>query len=140
MDEKKRAIVEKIAQVLGAFEEIDFGYIFGSFASSDDFEDIDVGIGMSTDCESYRQLKLSSQLAAELERNIKPRHEFDVKVFSQCPISFQYTVIRTGKVVFCRDRVKLVRYEAAVLSDYLDYEETSHWLDKQFLARIASGS
>jgi hypothetical protein len=51
-------------------------------------------------------------------------------------MAFQYEIIKTGKVVFARDEAKRIRYEAQVLSSYLDYKETSDWLDREFLAKV----
>ena len=45
-------------------------------------------------------------------------------------------IIKNGKLVFCRDEVKKIRYEAKVLSEYLDYKDTLEWFNRKLLARI----
>ena len=71
-----------------------------------------------------------------MERVIKPRKRVDVKILTHAPIAFQYEVIKRGEVIFSRNDTMRKRYEAEVLSRYLDYKETSDWLDRKFLAKV----
>ena len=133
-------IAGEIEGVLNRFQEIEFAYLFGSFIDieRDVFRDIDVAIYVSSvsPFSAYEKMKLSLKIGRELEKVIRPRCEFDVKILNYAPILFQYEVIRTGKVVFSRDEVDRIRYEAKVISSYLDYKETSDWLDSEFLAGL----
>ncbi len=142
--ETKEVKVERIAGeiegVLNRFQEIEFAYLFGSFIDieRDVFRDIDVAVYVSrvSPFSAYEKMKLSLKIGRELEKVIRPRCEFDVKILNYAPILFQYEVIKTGKVVFSRDEVDRIRYEAKVISSYLDYKETSDWLDSEFLAGL----
>ena len=133
-------IAGEIEGVLNRFQEIEFAYLFGSFIDieRDVFRDIDVAIYVSSvsSFSAYEKMKLSLKIGRELEKVIRPRCEFDVKILNYAPILFQYEVIKTGKVVFSRDEVDRIRYEAKVISSYLDYKETSDWLDSEFLAGL----
>jgi hypothetical protein len=59
-------------------------------------------------------------------------------------LSFRFLVEIHGLIVggfsevssFSRDEKKRIKYEAMVLSSYLDYKETSDWLDREFLAKV----
>ncbi len=55
--------------------------------------------------------------------------------FSTPPRSLQYEVIRSGRLVYARDRGARIRYEAGVLSLYLDYAETLDWFDRVLLTK-----
>ena len=90
----------------------------------------------SADFSPYEGVKFCLRVGRELERTIRPRFEFDVRFLNQAPLHFQYEVIKTGKLIFFRDEVKRIRYEAGLISSYLDYKETSDWLDREFLRRI----
>ena len=133
-------IAGEIEGVLNRFQEIEFAYLFGSFIDieRDVFRDIDVAVYVSSvsPFSAYEKMKLSLKIGRELEKEIRPRCEFDVKILNYAPILFQYEVIKTGKVVFSRDEVDRIRYEAKVISSYLDYKETSDWLDSEFLAGL----
>ena len=139
MKEVKNNVAEignKVREVLSKFQEIEFAYCFGSMLKNDTFNDIDVALHVSVDFSPYERVKFSLLVGRELEKAIKPRYEFDVRVLNQSPLYFQYEVIKTGKIIFSRDKVKRVRHETQILSDYLDYRETSNWLDKEFLVRV----
>ena len=133
---KKGEVLKKIGEVLSGFVKIEFGYVFGSFLGDRGFRDVDVAIYVSGEDDSYDLMKFSMRVARTLERRVKPRFEFDVTPLNNAPIAFQFEVIRSGKLVFSREDVKRVRYEARVISAYLDYKETLDWLNKEFLARI----
>ena len=129
----KNNIIEKIGQELSGLE-VDLGYVFGSFLESDEFEDVDIAILMRKKPTPYEGFRLSMQIAGKLEREIMPRLEFDVKILNLCPPNFQYRVISTGRLVFCRDECLRIRYEENVIGAFLDYAPTAHWLDERFLA------
>lgn len=133
----KKGIARKIGETLNRFQEIiEFAYFFGSFLESELFNDIDVALYVSRDFSPYKGVRFSLNVGGELEKAIKPRCVFDVRILNHAPIAFQYEVIKTGKVVFSKDEVKRIRYETQVLSSYLDYKETSDWLDRGFLAKV----
>lgn len=136
VNQQREEILRGIGEVLSEFAEVAFGYVFGSFLGDRGFRDVDVAIYMNDEYDSYDLLKFSMRVARTLERKVKPRLEFDVKDLNTAPITFQYEVISSGKLVFSRNNVKRVRFEAEVLSTYLDYKETLDWLNKKFLARI----
>lgn len=130
---KKKTILKRIEQVLSGFE-VDLGYVFGSFLVSDDFRDVDVAVLTQKKLGPYDRFRLAMRVARRLEGGIEPKHEFDVKILNSSPIDFQYGVISSGELVFCRDERGRISYEEVVMREYLDYLETSMWLDGQFLA------
>jgi hypothetical protein len=132
--EQNARIAKGIEEVLAEFQEIEFAYLFGSFLNKDIFNDIDLAFYVSIDFNQYNSMKYSLKVGRLIEKKIKPRYEFDTKILNHAPILFQYEIIRTGKVIFSRNKTKRIRYEAMVLSNYLDYKETSDWFDKKFLA------
>jgi hypothetical protein len=129
-------ITRKIEKVLDSFQEIEFAYLFGSFLEREVFSDVDIALYVSKNFSPYEKMKFSLNIGRGLERAIKPRYEFDVRILNHAPLAFQYEVIKTGKVVYSRDEAKRIRYEAHLLSTYLDYKGTSDWLDREFLAKV----
>ncbi|MBS7251897.1 MAG: hypothetical protein KIH08_15100 [Candidatus Freyarchaeota archaeon] len=136
VNQEREDILRGIGEVLSEFAEVAFGYVFGSFLGDRGYRDVDVAIYVIDVNNSYDLMKYSMRVARTLERKVKPRREFDVRDLNTAPITFQYEVVRSGKLVFSRDDVKRVRFEAEVLSTFLDYKETLDWLNKKFLARI----
>ena len=129
-------IERQICEVLRSFQVIELAYLYGSFLTGDAFNDIDVALYCPADDGPYEGVKFALQIGKELERHITPRHRFDVRLLLQSPLDFQYTVIKTGKLIFVKDEIQRIAYEAQLLSDYLDYRGTSEWLDREFLRRI----
>lgn len=136
MVQGREEILGRVAEVLSEFNDVCFGYVFGSFLGGQGFRDVDVAIYVMGEYDSYGLMKFSLRVARTLENKVQPRLEFDVKDLNTAPITFQYEVIKSGRLIFSRDNVRRVRFEAEVLSTYLDYKETLDWFNKKFLARI----
>jgi hypothetical protein len=52
------------------------------------------------------------KVAGELERSIKHRVEFDVKILNHSPVYFQYEVVKKSVTVFVGRQDNRVEYEA----------------------------
>jgi predicted nucleotidyltransferase len=128
-------ILADIEHILSEFKEIDASYVFGSFLKTDGFNDIDVALLVSNELTPYEKLKFELKVAGELERNIKPRVQFDVKILNYSPVYFQYEVVKNGVAAYIKDQEKRVEYEAHLISDYLDLKEMYDFIDKKYLAR-----
>ncbi|RLG29084.1 nucleotidyltransferase [Methanosarcinales archaeon] len=132
----KKEVIDEIEKIISEFDYVSIAYVFGSYIHNDDFNDIDVALLISNELDPYTRFKFEMQVARELERRIKPRFEFDVKILNHAPIEFQYEVLKKGKAVFVRDRTENVEYESETISNYLDFQTTAEYLNKKFLARV----
>lgn len=133
----KKEIERKIGEVISRFEDIDIAYIFGSFLDSEKFSDIDVALVLTRELIPYKRFKFAMEIARELEKEIKPGFEFDVKILNYSPVEFQHEVLKKGIVIFKRDENRRIEYEATLISTtYLDLKYMYEFLDKKFLARI----
>lgn len=128
-------MLRSIGRTLAKFKEVQTAYVLGSFLKRRDFNDVDVAVLLAHRLPPARSLRLAGRLAWALEEDTNLRREFDVKFLNECPLNFQHRAIKNGVVVFCRDQKARVRFEARVLSEYLDYQPTSEWLDRQFLSK-----
>ncbi len=100
------------------------------------FNDIDVALVLSKELNPYSRFKFAMKVAKELEREIKPRFEFDVKILNYCPVEFQHEVLKESQIVFLRDENRRIEYESKLISTYLDLREMYDFLDKKFLAKV----
>ena len=132
----KKEVMDEIGKIVSGFDYVSAAYVFGSYIHNDDFNDIDVALLISKELNPYSRFKFEMQVARELERRIKPRFEFDVKILNHSPIEFQYEVLNSGKVVFLRDGTENAEYESETISNYLDFQTTAEYLNKKFLARV----
>lgn len=131
----KSSFLADIVTVVARLKNVDVAYIFGSFLEGEEFNDIDIALLLSEDLDPYKGLKFSLKVAGELERQVKPRFEFDIKILNKAPVEFQFEVIKKGSVIFSRDETRRVDYEFEVISTYLDLKYMYDFLDKKFLAR-----
>jgi predicted nucleotidyltransferase len=131
----KHGILAEIGKAIAGYKEVDIAYVFGSFRQSDQFNDIDIAMLISEELTPYKRLKFELKVAGELERKIKPRVQFDVKILNNSPIYFQYEVVKNGVAAYVKDQDKRVEYEAHLISDYLDLKEMYDFMDMEFLAR-----
>jgi len=132
----KKEVMNKVGKIVSGFDDVRAAYVFGSYVHNDDFNDIDVALLISKELKPYTSFKFEMMVARELEQQIKPRFEFDVKILNHAPIEFQYEVLKKGKAVFLRDRTENVEYESETISNYLDFQTTNEYLNKKFLARV----
>lgn len=134
LEQEHVEIINKISKTLSRFQEIDLGYVHGSFLKNT-FRDIDVAVYVSKSFEPYERFKFAMRVGRELEKALEHRYEFDVRLLNDASLSYQYEAIK-GYAVFSRDEAMRINYETQVLSEYLDYKDTSDWLDLAFLAGI----
>ncbi|MFA7073120.1 MAG: nucleotidyltransferase domain-containing protein, partial [Methanoculleus sp.] len=106
--EEKEEVLRTIRTVLAGFDEIEVGYVFGSF-SQGDFGDVDVAILVAGEPTPYQAMRFRARVERELERGFGYRFEADVKILNTAPVSFQYEVIKSGRRVFSRDNERRVR-------------------------------
>ena len=132
--EEKEEVIRTIQAILAGFDEIEAGYIFGSFCR-EDFGDVDVAVLVTGKPGTREALRLRARIEREVERGTGYRFWVDAKILNTAPISLQYEVIKSGRPVYARDRGARIQYEAGVLSLYLDYAETLDWFDRALLTR-----
>lgn len=132
----REKIMEEIGKILSEFDIIEVAYVFGSFIHNPDFNDVDVALLISKKLKPYERFKFKMKVARELERKIKPRFEFDVKILNYLPLEFQYEVLKTGKAIFVRNVSNKTEYEANMISKYLDFKEIVEEIDRSFLAEV----
>jgi len=115
-EQERRRIEECIASKLAAEPDVLFGYLYGSFARSQPFHDIDVGVHLEAihaDRASPAALALTQRLSE------CARMPIDVRILNVAPVSFVYHVLK-GKLVYCRDSAVLAAVIEHTISRYLD--------------------
>ena len=122
-------LLEKMGSILSKYEEITLAYAFGSFLRGE-FRDIDIAVLLGKDFAPYKAMKFAMKVGREIEKELGYSYEIDVKVLNHSPVHFQNEVINTGRVIFCRDEKKRLKFEARVLSKYLDYRNTGEWFKR----------
>lgn len=114
-DERAR-IISGLTDELAHHGEVVFAFLYGSFADSETFHDVDVGVyldGRSPEHASVSAVRLAQRLS---DRIGLPT---DVRVLNDAPISFLYHVLR-GRLILNRDEDVLTEVMEATVHRYLD--------------------
>jgi predicted nucleotidyltransferase len=125
-----QTVIEALPAILAEFPEISLVYLFGSQVSGQTgpMSDYDVAILDDAEPESSIQTRFQHTLvkALHIER-------VDVIVLRRAPIELAYHVIADGKLLYQRDTLTRVEFEADVLGRYGDYLPVLRSQQKQIL-------
>ncbi|MDI6889853.1 MAG: nucleotidyltransferase domain-containing protein [Thermodesulfovibrionales bacterium] len=117
--EERGYLIERIAAILKEKEYVLFAYIFGSFASGESFNDIDVGIFISGE-RLNSPLRLELEMERELEDAV--RIPVDIRIINNAPPSFIYNVLKSGLVIVDNNKSLRADFEGLVYKKYFDFQ------------------
>jgi len=129
-----RAVTE---QVLCHYDQVLLAYLYGSYLRFDTYQDIDIALLLNGTMEPYALFKLQMQIAGEIEDLLSPQVPCDVRVLNDAPVEFQYEVIRTGSIIFCRNEEQKIDYETDMMRQYLDLKYLFDRVDQAFLSGVS---
>jgi predicted nucleotidyltransferase len=116
--EAREILLDKLQEVLRAEPRVKFAYAFGSVVagSAGPLSDIDVAAYLDARADSF------SFRTALMERLIRGlgMENIDLVVLNNAPATLRYSVISGGRIVK-EDKARRVPFEAATLSEYLDF-------------------
>ena len=120
--EERIEVIEKITVFLEKEEVVLFAYIYGSFCEEDGFNDIDVAVYVDETTvkkEAFFDYQLG--LAVRLERELK-RYPVDCRALNIAPLSFRFSVITRGDLLYSNNEKERVSFEVMTRSLYLDFK------------------
>ncbi len=116
-------MLEEILEDLAAFfkreDKVLVAYVFGSFVRGNQTfrSDFDVAVLLSS--IPPKMLDYYLHLVDGLSKMLKM--DIDLVILNLAPPLLKYQVIKNGLVVYSRDEVSRVKFEAKALSEYLDF-------------------
>lgn len=113
----KEETIEKIKALLEKRKEIIFAYIFGSYISEENFNDIDIGVYLRDIKDDPVDYSIS--LSVDLEK--KTKKEIDVKVINSLPLSLKYHITK-GLLLFTKDKTLHENFVCTVWKEYIDFK------------------
>lgn len=129
---RKSGLVRQAREALKKIPEIDAAYLYGSFLTRNDYEDVDFALLLSRKSEKKWD-SIASRAGGQLNKIF--RKECDVHVAQELPDHVKFRVIRDGQTLVSRNPVKRIRFEAKVLTDFLDYRSTYNRFNDRILKR-----
>lgn len=116
--EARETFLDTLQKVLRAEPTVKFAYVFGSVVagSAGTLSDIDVAVYLDARVEAFSfRLVLMERLVRGLGiENV------DLVILNDSPAPLRYAVVSGGKVIK-EDKARRVPFEAATLSEYLDF-------------------
>lgn len=116
--EEKNELKDKLAHFSEKRAEIILSYLHGSFLE-EGFRDIDVAIYLT---------KISKGEALQYELNMENElreltgFPFDVRILNHAPLSFRFSVIKNGILLFSRDERVRCDFECLTIVEYHDFD------------------
>lgn len=132
--------LETIADCLESKPSILAGYLYGSKAKQEEREesDLDIAIVFDRKTNTYDEFHQTSQEITDILRQAGIDGKIDIQpVFpdQNLPL-FHFEVIKTNKLIYQKDTVKVVQFEMETLKKYRDYQRIKkikyYYLDKLY--------
>lgn len=132
--EKRGIVIRDIAAFLDNEEAILFAYVYGSFCGEDGFNDIDVAVYVN-ELAITKDDRLDYQLglAVRLERELK-QYPIDGRILNNAPLSFRFSVITHGDLIYAKDEKARVSFEAMTRSLYFDFKPHAQFYYQHMVA------
>lgn len=123
---------QSLAELFGPYGFVIAAYQFGSTVrgGAGPLSDLDIALLLNQGAPSGLALaRLEGLLAYRVGRVLDNRaREVDVVSLNRCPLLFQHSVLRNGRVVYDGDPVARRLYEWQVIRAYLSFEPTLRWM------------
>ena len=115
----KEKIKKEITNILKTEKKIVFSYLHGSFLKNR-FQDVDIGIYLRKNPSKKNSLKYELQLEEKISRKIG--YSCDVRILNNAPLSFKFSVIKNGIILFSKNESKRADFESISLVKYHDFD------------------
>ncbi len=115
--------IRRIIKFFKGRDEVSALYIFGSFGKGRQNGESDIDIAVLVDESKPRKRNLDSlkkeYYSASAGFSLRP---VDIVVLNAAPAFLKHRILKTGKVLFDRNRKLRVRFTANAIIEYLDYK------------------
>lgn len=114
-------LLPELREVLQNNKDIIFAYLFGSYGKNkiSPLSDVDIALYLKENLADYYPKKLTY---LEIINKILLTDEVDLVILNQAPLYLQFEIIKTGKLLFCHDHLKRIKFVSKVIMLYLDTE------------------
>lgn len=118
-----KEIRDKVAEYFSSRTDIKFAYLFGSQAKNNTgrLSDIDIAVYLDERLNEHKRFNVRLGLIGEAARLLR-NDNIDLVTLNDVDIFLAYQVVFFGKIIYCRDELSRIRYEAKILSLYFDQQ------------------
>jgi len=118
----KNKVLNTVKNILKKEPNIEFAFLFGSYAKGEEteFSDIDIAIYTKEQKDKYDNIKFEFEIETKLSEKI-PLQKFDVRTLNYAPIVIVGKIINEGKLLFAQNETFLTDYIVRNRIKYMDY-------------------
>ncbi len=134
-------IIPRLEDYFAGQSQVLVAYVYGSQATGQagPLSDLDIAVllaGEPSEAECFdARLEFVGGLMSLLHTN-----DVDVAILNQVPLVLRYQVVRTGQVIFCRDRQAMIEFRVRTLNEYFDFKPLLDDYRRIFFKRILEGT
>ena len=112
-------------------------YAFGSLVESNlkPLSDLDFGVLLSYSLDKQERFYKTLDLIGIFNETLKT-NEVDLVILNYDPIRFAYHILKTGKLLFCRNQNQLIDFIEKTVKFYLDFKPARDQYDQIFLKGV----
>ena len=122
---QNQVLYHRLQEYFSSFSEIEFAYIFGSYATGRQHKNSDLDIAIylndkakkqhSKFCSNDNQAKIISELV-----QITHINDIDLIILNTAPALLKYQIVTSGRRIFCKDDILRKRFELMTIKLYFD--------------------
>ena len=129
--------IPKLLDRISKESEIVALYAFGSLASGDlnPLSDLDFGILVSGKLDKQKRFDAHLDLIGTFNQ-VLGTDEVDLVQMNDAPMHFSYNIIKSGKLIYCRDKTQLAEFTEKTIKLYLDFRFFRNAFDNAYLKGI----
>ena len=118
----KDTLIHEIRNRLENFDEVEFAFIYGSYAVNKEtpMSDVDIAIYQKNDKSRYDLRITELKVESELTR-LLPVYKFDVRSMNDAPIIIVGKILNEGKLLFYKNENFYFDYLVNNRIQYMDY-------------------
>ncbi len=127
----------ELVEVLGRSKVV-FAYLFGSQARGEvgPRSDLDIAVYLNEGLDRGERFDLRLRLMSDLSV-VFHTDRIDLLLLRDLPLSFQFRVVKEGKLIYCKDELQRIRFEFKVMSYYFDRQYYYRRHAKLLIERVA---
>lgn len=118
---ERKDLIESLQRELKKERDILFAYLFGSQATGKTHGESDLDLAVYLEPLPEDTLERKLELIDKISEITHFNH-IDLVILNQAPPLLIHSVMRTGKLLFCKDEERRVLFLAKKLSEALDFE------------------
>ena len=119
--EQKELVITRLTSQMEEMPEIILAFLYGSFLDEGPFGDLDLALFVNPSCPAAGDKSLEYELKTEMLLENTTGLPVDVRVLNQAPQPFRYSVIKNGRLLFCRDEEFYADFLSHTLVSYFDF-------------------